>query len=87
MKAIFSSLVALSLAAALAGHADAASQQQKRRLEAGNYDNSYPATSRGNRQPAPSDGASDYYQHLLGKVPFGSKQWWSVYDEQHGPPN
>lgn len=87
MKTIASSLVALSLVASLGGHADAASRQQKKRLKAGQYSNSYPAKARGYRKPASSDSSSDYYEHLLEKAPFGSKRWWSVYDEQHGTPD
>ena len=36
------------------------------------------------RPPAAS---SDYYEHILDKVPFGSKRWWSIYEEQNGTPN
>ena len=32
-------------------------------------------------------GESDYYEHILDKVPFGSKRWWSIYDEQNGTPD
>ena len=28
-----------------------------------------------------------YYEHVLEKVPFGSKRWWSIYEEQHGTPD
>jgi len=56
MKAILSSLVTLSLIAGLAGHADAASRQQKKRLKAG-HSSSYAAKARGYRKPAASAGA------------------------------
>jgi hypothetical protein len=87
MKAIVRCLVALSLVAGLAGQADAASQQRKERLKAGQASKTYAAKARGTRQPASSDTASDYYEHVLDKVPFGSKRWWSIYDEQKGTPN
>jgi hypothetical protein len=81
MKAILTSLVAMSLVAGLAGHADAATHKKKR-LQANHHSKSYRTTT---RQPA-SNGSSDYYEHLLDKVPFGSQRWWSIYDEQHGTP-
>lgn len=87
MKATLTSLVALSLVAGLAGHADAASRQQKKRLKAGHYSSSSPAKARGYRKPVSTDGESDYYEHILDKVPFGSKRWWSIYEEQHGGPD
>ena len=33
------------------------------------------------------DGEANYYEHVLEKVPFGSKRWWSIYEEQHGTPD
>jgi hypothetical protein len=32
----------------------------------------------------PQQGDSDYYEHLLDKVPFGSRRWWDIYQEQGG---
>jgi hypothetical protein len=88
MKTILGTLVALSLVAGLAGPADAASPQHKKRLKAGQHGSSYAATARGRgTQRPPSSGDSDYYEHILDKVPFGSKRWWSIYDEQNGTPN
>ena len=87
VKAIVGSLAALSLVAGLAGHADAASRQYKKRLKTSQYGKSDPAKARGDRKPASSDNESDYYEHILDKAPFGSKRWWSIYDEQHGTPD
>jgi hypothetical protein len=81
MKTLLTSLVALSLAAGLAGHADAANRKKKQ-FQANPYSKSYRTTT---RQPA-SNGSNDYYEHLLDKVPFGSQRWWSIYHEQHGTP-
>jgi hypothetical protein len=35
----------------------------------------------------PPQGSGDYYEHLLDKVPFGSRRWWDIYNEQHGEPH
>ena len=89
MKAILASLLTVSLVAGIAGQADAASQQQRKRLKAAQAQHSkpYQAKAQGYRAPASSAGESDYYEHILDKVPFGSKRWWSIYDEQHGTPD
>jgi len=87
MNGVVGLLVALSLVAGLAGQADAASRQQKKRLKSVQHSGTYAAKARGARKPAASARESDYYEHLLDKVPFGSKRWWSIYDEQHGTPD
>jgi hypothetical protein len=86
MRFTVSALVALALVAANAGSADAASQQHRKRLKVGHAGNSYTAKARGIRKAA-TGGESDYYEHILDKVPFGSKRWWSIYEEQSGTPN
>jgi hypothetical protein len=86
MRITVSALLALALVAANGGSADAASQQQGKRLKAGHAGKSYPANARGMRKSA-AGGESDYYEHILDKVPFGSKRWWSIYEEQNGTPN
>lgn len=87
MRSIVSSVVALSLMAAAGGYADAASRQQKKRLKASHHSSAYPAKTRATRKPAQGEAESDYYEHILDKQPLGSKQWWSIYDEQHGVPD
>ena len=87
MRSIVSSVVALSLMAALAGHADAASRQQKKRLKASHQSSAHAAKTRATRKPASGEAELDYYEHILDKVPLGSKRWWSIYDEQHGVPD
>jgi hypothetical protein len=83
--AMISPLVALLLAAGLAGHADAAGRPQKKRLQAHHYAGHLP------KPHYPKSGArevqSDYYEHVLEKVPFGSQRWWNIYEEQHGTPD
>lgn len=64
--ATIGALLALWLAAGLAGHANAGQPQRK-------------------RLPAAAD--TSYYEHVLEKVPFGSKRWWDIYEEQHGTPD
>jgi hypothetical protein len=81
MKVFVASLIALCLAAGLAGNADAASRKKHQHVNA--LGKAYRTTA---RQQPPS-GNGDYYEHILEKVPFGSQRWWSIYDEQHGTPN
>jgi|KBSSwiStaDraftv2_1062776.scaffolds.fasta_scaffold1428183_2 hypothetical protein len=82
MKTIVALLAALCLSAGPAGTADAASRKKAQR-HADSYGKAYGTKG---RQPSASSN-SDYYEHLLDKVPFGSRRWWSTYDEQHGTPN
>jgi hypothetical protein len=30
----------------------------------------------------PQQGGSDYHEQLLDKVPFGSQEWWHIYQRQ-----
>ena len=80
-----SALVGLSLVVGLTGHADAARPPQKKRLQASHHGTQAPKV----RYPKPrsGDGEANYYEHVLEKVPFGSKRWWSIYEEQHGTPD
>ena len=32
----------------------------------------------------PQQGASDYYENLLDKVPFGSERWWKIKQRRGG---
>jgi hypothetical protein len=82
--ATISAFVALSLGVGLAGPADAG-QPQRKRLQASHHGTHAPKV----RYPKPGsgDGAASYYEHVLEKVPFGSKRWWSIYEEQHGTPD
>jgi len=79
-------LLALSLMAGLVGHADAAGQPPKKRLQASPSGTSAPRM-RSHRKPAAARGEPAYHEHLLDKVPFGSKRWWDIYEEQHGTPD
>ena len=78
-------LLALWLVAGLAGNADAADRPQKQRLQASHH--SAPASKPRDRRPGSRDGEASYYEHVLEKVPFGSKRWWNIYEEQHGTPD
>ena len=78
-------LVALSLAAGFGGHADAAGRLQKKRLQV-SHSSSHAPKAR-HRMPGAGDGEASYYEHVLEKVPFGSRRWWDIYDEQHGTPH
>jgi hypothetical protein len=80
MKAILTTLTALSLLAGLAGYADAATQKQKR-LHASQYGKHY-ARAYGYRDR--DDSIGGYYEHRLEAVRFGSQRWWKIYDEQSG---
>jgi hypothetical protein len=80
MKTLVTSLVALSFAAGLAGHADAATHKKKR-LQASHYGKQY---SRVYGYRDPDDSIGGYYEHRLDAVRFGSQRWWKIYDEQQG---
>ena len=82
---MISPLVALSLVAGLAGPADAAGRPQKKRLQASHHSTHAPKARY--RKLGSGDGAESYYEHVLEKVPFGSKRWWGIYEEQHGTPD
>jgi hypothetical protein len=77
MKTVIACLVALSFAAGLAGHADAATYRRKKRVAASQYGKQYHYGYRSS-----DDG---YQEQLLKAAPFGSKAWWEIYDRQHGP--
>jgi hypothetical protein len=78
MKGLVTTVVALSFVAGLAGHADAATDRKKKRLQASHYGKHY---SRVYSYRRSNDG---YHEQLLQAVPFGSKQWWEIYERQRG---
>ena len=67
----------LALAAGLAAQADAATYKRKKRLHA----SAYPKSTTYSDQ---DDSPYGYYEHRLESVRFGSRRWWSIYDEQSG---
>jgi hypothetical protein len=81
MKTIIVSVAALFLGAGLAGHADAATHQKKKRLHASQYGTQYPRAYSSRRE---DDSIGGYYEHRLEAVRFGSQRWWKIYDEQNG---
>ena len=83
--ATIGALVVLWLATGLAGHADAAAQPQKKHMQAARHPTPQPKARY--RKPGSGDGETSYYEHVLEKVPFGSKRWWDIYEEQHGTPD
>lgn len=88
MKSALASFAALLLVAGVASHADAGNPKKKR-LHTSQYKKHYaPKATYGYRSQASGAGSdsTDYYEHVLEKVPFGSKRWWSIYAEQHGTP-
>jgi hypothetical protein len=83
--AVLRCAVVLSLLTTLTGQADAAGHQQRKRERAGHATHVPKASSY--RKPAIGEGGAAYHEHILGKAPFGSKRWWSIYEEQHGTPD
>jgi hypothetical protein len=79
MKTLVATAVALSFVAGLAGHADATTYRKKKRLHATYYGQPRVSGYRDN-----DDNAYGYYEHRLDAVRFGSKRWWSIYEEQNG---
>jgi hypothetical protein len=78
MKTIITYLGVLALAVGLVAHADAATYKKKKRLHV----NPYPKASSAYRNQ--DDDPNGYYEHRLEAVRFGSRRWWSIYDEQSG---
>jgi hypothetical protein len=77
MKTIVACLGVLALVASLAAHADAATYKKEKRL----YSSAYPkATNRSDQDDSPYG----YYEHRLESVRFGSRRWWSIFNEQGG---
>ena len=77
LKTVFAVFGALALTISLTGEANAVTRKKQHAYRH--------HTMREHTQP--EQGGSDYYEHLLDKVPFGSQRWWSIYEEQHGSPN
>jgi hypothetical protein len=86
IKAALASFAALMLVAGAGSHADAANQK-KQRYSSHYGKQSSPKAAYGYSSPATGNGSSNYYEHVLDKVPFGSQRWWQIYEEQHGGPN
>jgi hypothetical protein len=86
IKAVLAFLAAALILAGAAADAEAASQTRKR-AHAGQHKKHSPPRAYGYRKPASGNGSSDYYEHLLDKVPFGSQRWWQIYEETHGGPD
>jgi hypothetical protein len=89
VKVILAGLAALLVIAGAATSADAATK--KKRGQA--YAHDQPRKSHAPRtygyrrgQAEARSNSSDYYEHVLDSVPFGSQRWWSIYHEQHGTP-
>ena len=76
MKIVIPTLVLLAIAASLIGQVTAAPLRNKKQA-----DRQHMMTKPPRR---PKQGGGDYYEHLLDKVPFGSRRWWDIYEEQHG---
>jgi hypothetical protein len=73
MKTFIVTLIATSFLAALVVPENAYARREKPRKKYINYD----------KQAAKND-ASDYYQHDVNKVPFGSTRWWREVERTFG---
>lgn len=65
------------------GHAEAADRPHAKRLLG------HPAhmpKARGDRPRASGHGEATHCEHVQKKVPFGSKCWWDISEEQQGTP-
>ena len=74
MKIVVLAAVVLALAASLVGQVTAAPLRNKKQTH-----RQHTIT----KPPRPTQGGGDYYEHVLDKVPFGSRRWWDVYRQQH----
>lgn len=76
MKIVLCAMVSLALAASLVGQVAAAPVRHKKQA--------YRQRTMTTPPRRAQQGGGDYYEHLLDKVPFGSRRWWDIYQEQHG---
>jgi hypothetical protein len=70
------SLASLALAASLVVPVTAAPLMNKKHAHRQHTMTKPPARTQ--------QGGSDYYEHVLDKVPFGSQRWWDIYQAQQG---
>lgn len=83
MKTLLMCGMAVVLAGATIGHADAASSKKKKRLYSSQPTNSYPAGMPGRRN---GGSGGDYFENVIESQRFGSQQWWEVFGRQRGGP-
>ena len=76
MKIVVLAAVVVALAASLVGQVAAAPLRHKKQA--------YRQRTMTTPPRRAQQGGGDYYEHLLDKVPFGSRRWWDIYQEQHG---
>jgi len=76
MKIVVPAVVSLVLTASLADQVTAASLRNKKQAQRQHTMTKSP--------PRPQQGGSDYYEQLLGKVPFGSERWWHIKQRKGG---
>jgi hypothetical protein len=80
---ILAPLLALMMAAvpaaSLAAQADAFGQEKKGR-QASRHIKPGGVGTRVNRNPMGAGDVNGYQEHLLEKVPFGSRRWWTIYE-------
>jgi hypothetical protein len=72
-------IMAAAPAASLAAEADAFGQEKKNR-QASRQIKPGGAGTRANRNPMGASDVNGYQEHLLEKVPFGSRRWWTIYE-------
>jgi len=82
MKSILVSVLTFALGAGVATQADARSGNKKYKARNAPYAQQYaPREGRYPREMYYGNYAG-YYEHRLDKVPFGTRLWWQVYEEQ-----
>ena len=77
MKTIAAAFLGALLTVGIAAQADAPPSKKKRP-----YANPTPRASATVREK--DDDPTGYYEHRLEAVRFGSKRWWTIYNEQSG---
>jgi hypothetical protein len=80
MKATLTALLALSFVVGVAADAGAKPKKKKRYYSAPSAQN-YEKRYYHDGQSMRDDDYAGYYEHRLDKVPFGSRLWWKVYEE------
>ena len=80
MKAVVTGLVSAGLTFALAGSAGASPRKHHHH----SYRDNSPSAIAERQRHASTFDPTQYYEHQLDKVPFGTQTWWDQYDREHG---
>ena len=73
---MIAAFISVAVIGACSGLAEAANVKKKKR-----YYRPHPYQA---ERVKPDEDPTGYYERLLNAVPFGSKRWWQIYEDQMG---